>query len=87
VRKKSQVPRQTQRKPRKRALQTLIKKINVTDNDESRGCDPTTAFPESVTHADAQTPKVKDKPRPGRPGLKNGRDGGCVGGCLPSYSR
>jgi len=50
LRKKSQARRQ--RKPRKQAVQTSSKRINVTDNDARRGQDPMTAFPEFATLAE-----------------------------------
>jgi len=52
VRKKSQAPRQTQRKTRKLAAQTSSKKVDVTNTDERRGCSPMMAFPEFATPAD-----------------------------------
>src|SRR6516164_9600515 len=52
VRKKSQAPRQTQRKTHKLAAQPSSKGIGVTNNDERRGCSPMTVFPEFVTPAD-----------------------------------
>ena len=43
--------------------------------------------PKNNTGFSKRAGRPKDKPRPGRPGLKNGRLGGGVGGCLPSNSK
>ena len=64
------MPRQARR--RKRAL-------NVTYNVKNLGYDLTTAFREFVTRADAQPSKIIDKPRLGRPGLKERKAGRGVG--------
>jgi hypothetical protein len=70
VRKKSQAPRQTQRKTRKLTVQTSSKKLDVTNTDERRGCSPMTAFPEFAIPADialteAKSPGVVSGERPG----------------------
>jgi hypothetical protein len=52
VRKRSQVPKQAQRKTSKLAAQTSSKAIGTMDNDERRGRSPMTVFPEFVILAD-----------------------------------
>jgi hypothetical protein len=65
ARKKSQAPRQAQRKIRKLTVQTSSKAIGKMGDDERRGYSPMTAFPEFAIPADVGQERVFPVSTPG----------------------